>query len=98
MGDGNSAAALWDFDEAVRLEPENCRFLYCRGQIRRYPPLPRRSWQLLRTRLVLKLLGRRAEAIRDLEMYLDRDRTHGYRDHPEEQHPQTLLRDLKKKR
>jgi hypothetical protein len=31
-------------------------------------------------------------------MYLDRDRTHGYRDHHEEQHPQTLLRDLKKKR
>jgi tetratricopeptide (TPR) repeat protein len=48
--------------------------------------------------LVLKRLGRRAEAIRDREMYLDRDRTHGCRDHHEEQHPQTLLRDLKRKR
>ena len=47
---------------------------------------------------VLKRLGRRAEAIRDREMYLDRDRTHGCRDHHEEQHPQTLLRDLKRKR
>jgi hypothetical protein len=113
MGDGNSAAGLRDFDEAIRLEPENCRFsLLSRadsperlrfqgrsGGLRRgYPTLPRRSWQLHERPQVLKRLGQRAEAIRGLEMYLDRDRTHGYRDHHEEQRPQTLLRDLKKKR
>ena len=106
---------LRDFDEAIRLEPQNCRFLHYRGRIsperprfqrrsgglrRGYAPLPRRSWQLLRTRPGVKAsgLGRRAEAIRDREMYLDRDRTHGCRGHHEEQHAQTLLRDLKRKR
>ena len=35
-------------------------------------------------------MGRHAEVIRDLEMYLNRDRTHGYRDHREAQHPSNI--------
>ena len=109
-GDGNSAAALRDFDEAIRLEPENCHFLHYRGQIRRNARdfkgaradfdeairlCPGDPGNYYERALVLNRLGRRAEAIRDLEMYLDRDHTHGYRDHDEEQHAQTLRRDLK---
>ena len=112
MGDGKSAAALRDFDEAIRLQTENCRFFYYRGKIRRNfcasRALGRTSTRLSASAPAILAITTNAPSCQasrsarrshpDLEMYLDRDRTHGYRDHHEEQHPQTLLRDLKKKR
>jgi len=90
MVDGNSAAGLRNFDEAIRLEPENWRVLYYHGRIRRNAYdfksaradfdeairlCPGDPGNYYERALVLKRLGRRAEAIRDLEMYLNRDRT-----------------------
>lgn len=101
-----------DFDEAVRLEPTNCRFLHYRGRIRRNAAdfksaradfeeairlCPGDPGHYYERALVLKRLGRRVEAISDLGMYLDRDRTHGYRDHREEEHAHALLLERRRK-
>ena len=104
-GEGNARAGLRDFDKAVRLEPTNCRFLHYRGRVRwdlgdfkgaradfneAIRLCPDDPGDYYAPAFVLKRLGRRVEAISDLEMYLDRDRTHGYRDHHEEEQARAL--------
>ena len=110
-GNGNTVAALRDLDAAVRLEPENWLFLENRGRIRRdYGDFkgaradfdeairikPDHASCYYERALVLKHLGRRADAINDFEMYLDRERTTGYRDYHEEENARTLVRELRK--
>jgi tetratricopeptide (TPR) repeat protein len=107
------AAAIRDFDEAIRIKPYSSRFFSYRGQARRDKGdfkgaradfdeairiKPDGADAYYQRALTLKRMGHRAAAISDLETYLDRDRTKGYRDYKEEQRARDLIRDLKKKK
>jgi Flp pilus assembly protein TadD len=112
-GRGNHAAALRDFDEAIRLRPGNWLYLHYRGEVRRsnndfkgaladfdeaISISPDHASSYYQRALVLKRLGRRAAAVADLKIYVDRDRIKGYRDHREERRADELLKELKKRK